>query len=182
MTPDFFGLDSKILRQHMKTVLWEGILFLVLGLLAIAMPVLSSVAIDLFLGILFVVAGIAQLYRVVVTWGIRGTWPQLFWSLLSVIAGALMITRPMASLLALTTLLVAYFFLECIAKISFAIRFGAGSQKFWLFLNGILSLFLALIIFEGLPETAMWVLGLLVGINMALTGAMSIALYFSLRD
>jgi len=163
-------------------VLFEGCLFLLLGIMAVAMPVLFSIGIDLLLGTLFIAAAIMQLYRVVATWGIQGTWPALFWSILSFVTGALMIVRPMASLIALTTLLVAYFLLEFVAKISFAIRFGIGTQKFWIILSGLLSLFLALIIFEGMPETATWVLGLLVGINLVITGAMALALYFSLRD
>ncbi|HXF28705.1 MAG TPA: DUF308 domain-containing protein [Chlamydiales bacterium] len=172
--------DTELLRQHRGTVLFEGILFLLLGISAIAMPVLYTLGIDFLLGVLFIVAGVAQCYRVMKTWGMQGSWPALFWSLLSVVTGVVMIARPMIGVLALTTLLIAYFFLESIIKMSMAIRFGSGSQKFWMVVSSLISLFLALLIGSGLPGTASWVLGLFVGIDLAIFGVMVLALWGAL--
>ena len=173
--------SREFLKQYRSTILFEGILFSILGALAIAMPALYTVGLELFLGMLFIIAGLAQCYRAGKAWGMKGSWPALIWSIISVIAGAMMLSNPVVGIFALTTLLIAYFFLEAIVKMSMAIRFGTGTQRFWMIVSSLLSLFLALFITSGLPGTAAWVLGLFVGIDLLFFGFMLLGLWGSLR-
>jgi len=51
----------------------------------------------------------------------------------------------------------------------------------WLLTSGLVSLLLGVLILTGLPGTAAWVLGLMVGINLLFTGFVLLSLARSLR-
>jgi len=180
MGPDFFDFDVETLRRNRGMFLVEGILFLVLGCLAIAMPILFTLAADFLFGILFIVGGIAQLVRVYKTWGISGTWPSLFVSLITLCAGIIMLINPLAGILALTSLLAAYFLCAGIVKCVLSLRLDTAGHKFWVFISGLISLALGVLIISGLPGTAAWVIGLFIGIDMLFLGILLIGLYSSL--
>ena len=85
---------------------------------------------------------------------------------------------PITGTLSLTLVLIAFFFIEGIVSIMYAIehRNQLTGRWGWMLVSGIIDLILAGIIFAGLPETAVWALGLLVGINMLFGGAALIAM------
>jgi len=86
--------------------------------------------------------------------------------------------------LSLTLVLVAFFIIEGIASIMYAVdhrRQLTGSWG-WMLLSGIIDLILAAIILAGLPGTAVWALGLLVGINMLFGGGALIAMALAARQ
>src|SRR5258708_38474198 len=109
MNPDFFETNRSLLQKQRGLIFFEGCLFILLGCMAIATPQIFTLATDFVLGLLFVTAGIVQLYRSIKTWGIEGTWAALFSSLLALPAGAVLLGRPMIGILALTTILSIYF-------------------------------------------------------------------------
>jgi uncharacterized membrane protein HdeD (DUF308 family) len=98
--------------------------------------------------------------------------PGFWWSLVSAIigiaAGVLLLARPLTGSLSLTLLLTAFFIVEGVASIMYAIehRNQLSGRWGWMLISGIVDLILAGIIIAGLPGTAFWALGLLVGINL----------------
>jgi uncharacterized membrane protein HdeD (DUF308 family) len=79
--------------------------------------------------------------------------------------------------------LIAFFIVEGAVSIMFALdhRRELSGQWGWMLLSGIIDLALAIMIFAGLPSTAAWALGLLVGINMIFGGAAMIAMALHAR-
>jgi uncharacterized membrane protein HdeD (DUF308 family) len=181
MLQKFFGANLRALRENRGLILFEGILFLVLGFLAVSMPVLFTFATDLVIGMLLLAGGITQLFRTYKTWGMKGSWLSCASSLLTIIAGSMLITRPLAGIIALTAILAVYFFLAAIAKFSLSFSFN-GKEKFWLFISGVVSLVLSVLIITGLPETAGLMLGLFVGIDFLFFGVMLLGFYGSLSE
>lgn len=166
--------------QEHRTLYWiEAIVFIILGILAIAIPQIMTLATEMFIGWLFLIGGIIQLFRSFSSWGISGFWPSLISSLLAIIIGALLIAYPLSGIMSLTFLLALYFFADGIARIVFGIEMRHTKRWGWLIVNGILSLALAFIVWSGWPGTAGWVIGLLVGINMLFIGFTYIALLTS---
>src|ERR1700730_12270974 len=100
---------SAAVREHWKAFLFEGILLAVLGIAALILPPLASLAITIFLGWMFLISGIGG---IIVTYWARST-PGFWWSLISaalaVLAGMLLLARPMQAVLTLTIVLGAYF-------------------------------------------------------------------------
>lgn len=159
-----------IIQKHWKLFLAEGIFFILLGLLAVALPVFFTLSVELFVGWLLVFGGIVQAYRTFQIHPHSGFYPSLIAAVAAIIAGVLLLVYPLKGILTLTLLLAIYFLVEGISKIITASLWRPITNWGWLFVSGILSVVLAGIIFAGFPGTATWVIGLLVGINMLFLG------------
>jgi uncharacterized membrane protein HdeD (DUF308 family) len=172
-TPTGAPSMQSIITKHWKLFLAEGILLVLLGIGAIIVPPIAGLAVTLLLGWLFLVGGI---FGLVVTFYARelpGFWWSLISAALAVLAGLILIARPMEGLLTLTVVLTAFFILEGIASIMFALEHKREltGRWGWLVAAGIFDLLLAVVIFAGLPGSAAWAIGLLVGINMVFGGS-----------
>lgn len=158
--------------QNNRTLLIaEGVIFTLLGILAVALPGISTLSTELFIGWLLVFGGVFQLYRTIKAGGhASGFIGSLLTSFLYLIFGILLILFPVAGMFSLTVLLTLFFIAEGIAKIVLGIQLRPLNRWGWFILNGVLALIMAFIIWAGWPGTAYWVLGLLVGINMIFFG------------
>jgi uncharacterized membrane protein HdeD (DUF308 family) len=123
----------------------------------------------------------------ITTFGARHA-PGFWWSLLSAVlaiaAGLVLLAWPVSGAISLTLLLIVFFFIEGIASIMYAFQHKAEltGQWGWMLTSGIIDLILGVIILAGLPGTAAWALGLLVGINMLFGGASLIAIALHARN
>ena len=95
----------------------------------------------------------------------------------------MLLVWPLTGTLSLTLVLIAFFIVEGIASIMYAIehRNQLSGRWGWMLVSGIIDLILAGIIFAGLPGTAAWALGLLVGINMLFGGGAMIGMALAAR-
>jgi uncharacterized membrane protein HdeD (DUF308 family) len=180
---DLTAALTKSAHDHWRMFLIEGIILLVLGAAAILVPPLAGIATAIVLGWLFLVGGIVGL---VATFGARQA-PGFIWSLLSavvaVVAGGVLLWNPLAGLVTLTYVLIAYFIADGILIIVLAVthRRALSGRWEWMLFNGIIDLVLAAIIIAGLPGTLLWALGLLVGIDLVFGGASLIAMALAAR-
>ena len=172
--------DSKLAESLMQSMqdnwgvfLAEGIILSVLGLGAIVVPLRAGLAATVFLGWLFLIAGLASL---LFTFLARKV-PVFRWSLLSalvaLIAGTVLLWNPLHGLATLTDVLIAYFIIDGIVIIFFAIalRRELSGKWEWMMVNGVMDLILAGIIVFGFPATPIWALSLLVGIDLVYGGS-----------
>ncbi|TAI66169.1 DUF308 domain-containing protein [Bradyrhizobium sp. Leo170] len=160
-------------KAHWKAFLFEGILLAVLGLAALIVPAFASLAVTIFLGWLFLISGIGGL---IVTYWARempGFWWSLISAALAVLAGLILLARPMQGVLTLTIVVGAYFVAEGVATIMYALehRRELTGRWSWLLIAGLMDILIAFIIVAGLPGSAEWALGLLVGLNLLFGGA-----------
>jgi uncharacterized membrane protein HdeD (DUF308 family) len=171
------------IHQHWVLFLVEGILLLVLGAAAIIVPVIATLAFTLFIGWLFLISGVVGL---ITTFWMRNA-PGFWWSLLSgvvgIAAGIVLILWPISGTVSLTLVLIAFFVVEGIVTLMYAFEHRAqlSGRWGWMLASGIVDLILAGIIFAGLPETATWALGLLVGINLLFGGVAMIGMALAAR-
>ena len=171
-------------HEHWALFLAEGIILVILGIAAIMLPLVATIALTIIIGWIFLVSGIVGL---VTTFWMRQA-PGFWWSLISAIiaigAGVVLLLWPVSGSVSLTLVLIAFFVVEGIASIMYAIehRNQLTGRWVWMLVSGIIDLILAGIIFAGLPGTALWALGLLVGINMVFGGAALIAMAFAARQ
>jgi uncharacterized membrane protein HdeD (DUF308 family) len=171
MRPDGAGA----VRDHWILYLIEGIILVLLGLLAAFMS--PWVGITLF-GWLFLASGIAGLITTFVMWHAPGFW----WSLLSAVfaigVGGMLFAQPELGMVTLTFLLIAFLILEGIVTIMFALDHWRklSGRWGWMLASGIVDLSLASVILIGLPATFAWTMGLIVGINLVFGGAAMIGM------
>ncbi len=171
------------LHEHWRFYLLEGIVLLILGLFAILIPVVASIAVAILIGWLLLVSGVVGLIS---TFRMRGA-PGFGWSLLSAVigiaAGVVLLMWPLSGVVSLTLILTVFLVLEGIASIMLALRSRHGYSARWgiLLFSGLVDLVLAALIFVGLPGTAAWAIGLLVGINLVFGGSALISMALHAR-
>ena len=173
--PSLFATQRGIgetLRAHWRLFLFQGVIMIGLGVLAIAAPVWATLAVDVYVGWLFLISGVIGLIAMFSARSVPGFLWTFVTALLSVAVGALLLWRPVEGVLSLTIVLTAFFIAEGIFQTAAALiyRDGMPGSWGWLLVSGLADLALAAIIIMGWPGTVVWILGLLVGVNLLTSG------------
>jgi uncharacterized membrane protein HdeD (DUF308 family) len=176
-------IAQKTLRDHWKLFLTEGIVLVVLGMAAILIPVLASVVIAVFLGWLFAVGGIVSLIATIMARRAPGFWWSLISALIALLVGLALLSGPVAGAVSITFILTIFLVIDGILMIVFGLehRKSLSAQWGWLVVNGVVDLVLAGLIVSALPGSAVWALGLIVGIDLLFGGWSLIAVALAAR-
>ena len=164
------------LQQNRTFFIIESILLIILGIIAIALPFYASLSVELIIGWILTLGGIVQLIKSFASFQESGGAISLIGAIIYIVVGALMLIYPVKGIVTLTLLIGVFFLLEGLAKIVFSFELKPAMNWGWLFVSGIIALIMAAIILWGWPETSLWVIGLLVGINMVFFGFSLLAL------
>ena len=177
------GALAGAIHEHWVVFLVEGIILVILGLAAIALPPIATLAFTIIIGWVFLISGGVGLITTFWARQVPGFWWSLISAIIGIAAGVVLLRWPITGTLSLTLVLIAFFVIEGIVSIMYAIehRNQLTGRWGWMLVSGIIDLILAGIIFAGLPETAVWALGLLVGINMLFGGGALIAMALAAR-
>jgi uncharacterized membrane protein HdeD (DUF308 family) len=187
MTASVFASQWSVidtLKAHWRLYVLEGVMMIVLGVLAIAYPVFATLAVDLYLGWLFLFSG---LFALIATFSARqfpGFWWALVTAVLSVLVGAALIWKPEEGVISLTAVLTAFFVVEGVFQAAAALTYREMIPHSWgwLLVSGIADLALAAVIISGWPGTVGWTLGLLAGISLLTSGWAIVMVALSLRS
>jgi len=174
---------SRSLHEHWRLFLAEGTVLLILGLAAIMVPMAATVAMEIVVGWLILVSGIVGLVTTFYMRQAPGFWWSLFSALIGTAAGIVLLRWPLSGALSLTLILTVFLVFEGIVTIMFALDHRRELSGRWgmMLVSGIVDLMLAGFIFSGLPGTAAWAIGLLVGINLVFGGSAVIAMALHAR-
>jgi uncharacterized membrane protein HdeD (DUF308 family) len=172
------------IHEHWALFLAEGIILVLLGIAAILVPLIATIALTIIIGWIFLVSGIMGLITTFWARQAPGFWWSLISAIVAIAAGVVLLLWPVSGSISLTLVLIAFFVIEGIASIMYAIehRNQLTGRWVWMLVSGIIDLILAGIIFAGLPGTALWALGLLVGINMVFGGVALIGMALAARQ
>jgi uncharacterized membrane protein HdeD (DUF308 family) len=171
-------------RAHWKAFLVEGILLALLGLGAIVIPPLASLAVTIFLGWIFLVSGIAGLVLTFWARQMPGFWWSLISAVLAIGTGIILLLRPVQGTLTLTIVVGAYFLAEGVATIMYALehRRELSGRWSWMLVAGLMDIVISFFIIAGLPGSALWAIGLLVGINLLIGGTALVGMALAARN
>jgi uncharacterized membrane protein HdeD (DUF308 family) len=159
------------IKQHSFWYIVQSGLMILAGILALIFPVISSFAIVLFLGWLLIFSGILQAISLIDARHVPHFWLQLVSVVLSVLVGILFLRNPGAGLLTLTLLLIVFFMVEGISKVIFSLTIRPFPNWGWVLASGVISILLAFYLWANTPVTAIWLLGVLLGIELICEGA-----------
>jgi uncharacterized membrane protein HdeD (DUF308 family) len=158
------------LSTKKDAIFWTGVAMTVAGVLALVFPVVTSLTVEILIGWVLVVAGVATVYG---AFSVEGTGPffgQLLLGFLKLALGIYLIMHPGVGMLALTLLLVAVFMVDGAVQFAFAFDLRPKDGWGWMLLSAIVSVAVGLLIAAGLPGTSLIALGILVGVNFLSTG------------
>jgi uncharacterized membrane protein HdeD (DUF308 family) len=158
--------------RHWVLFLSEGIALVILGLLAIMAPAIAAVAATVFFGWILLISGVVGLLATLRARQVAGFGWSLLSALVAIVAGGLLLGWPVQGTLSLTAVLIAFLLVEGTVTILYALEHrGALSGRWgWMLASGIIDVGLGMLLVAGLPGTALWALGLLVGINLIFGG------------
>ncbi len=169
---------AQVFREAMRETvkrysLWylvQGGLLVLAGLLAIIYPVISSVAAIVLLGWLLIVSGIIQGISLLGARHVPHFWLQLISVILAVLIGFLFLRDPGQGMLTITLLLIVFFMIEGISKVVFALTIRPFPNWGWVLASGCVGVLLSAMLWASLPATALWLIGLLLGIELISVG------------
>lgn len=169
------------IRRHSLWYLIQGILLLVAGALAIIYPLISAVAVILLLGWLLIISGVLQGIGLIGARHVPHFWLQLISAILAILIGFLFLRDPGQGLVTITLLLIIFFMIEGVSKIVFALTIRPLPQWGWVLASGIVGVLLSIFLLAYLPITAVWLVGLLLGIQLISIGAAIATLAWQVR-
>jgi uncharacterized membrane protein HdeD (DUF308 family) len=169
---DFGRAVRSAIRGHWVLFLVPGIVMVVLGLLAAASPFASTLVVETFAGWLFLTGGFVGLAALFTTRNVPGFAWTLLGAVLAILIGAFLVWRPFVGLVTLTLALAVFFAAHGVVQILTSLEHRRLFAHSWLWMTiaGIADLILAAIIIAGWPGTVAWALGLLIGINLFMSG------------
>jgi uncharacterized membrane protein HdeD (DUF308 family) len=169
------------LKRASGTSLGLSIILIIFGLVAIALPLVSSIGVAIVIGWMVIFAGIAQLVHAFQSTGIGPIVWKVLVALIYLVAGFSLIARPVAGVAGLTLVLGVFLFAEGIADVVayFATRKSGSSP--WMLLDGIITLILGFLIWNRWPSSSLWVIGTFVGISMVMTGTTRFMMALAVR-
>jgi uncharacterized membrane protein HdeD (DUF308 family) len=159
------------LHDHWKAYAVQGVIAIIVGILAIIAPFAATLATTLFVGWVLLIGGIVGVISALRAREAPGFWANLALSVLAAILGLLFIVNPISGAITLTWLLATFLVLSGIMNFMIARAFRSSTGRFWwVIISGIIDIVLALYLLLWLPLTAIWAIGLLVGISFLSSG------------
>jgi len=172
LTPEL--LDR--IRSHRGRFRWLGVALIVLGVLAIVFPLVASIAAKVMIGWFLLLTGGAVLWHAFQTRAWRDALLSGLIGLLHLAAGVYLAFFPLTGLVGLTLLVGVLFGVQGAIELSLALRHRPNTGWGWMAFSGAASLVLAVLLILGLPGSALWAIGLLVGINFVSSGVAFLSL------
>ena len=164
-----------------KTLMMMGIALAVLGALLLVSPAAVGGAVVRLVALVLVVIGVIQLIQ-----GFRGsrashTVVSTVLGLIVAGVGVLVWLNPEIGSGFLTGLLMIFFVVHGLWKLSTAIRYRNATGWVWLLLSGLLSLVFVYLLWKQWPLSGAWAIGVLVGLDLLMTGFAMIILAITMR-
>ena len=172
MTTETAGVTR---RASGWSIVW-GILLLICGMVAIFMPLASSIGLVILLGWLILFSAIWHLIFAFQAGGLGNILWRILLAILYGVAGFYMLSHPLLGVLSLTLVLAILLLFEGVLEIILYFNIRGVRNSFWVLLDGIITLILGFLIWRHWPSTSVWVIGTLVGISLIFSGISRIML------
>jgi uncharacterized membrane protein HdeD (DUF308 family) len=169
------------LRAKWGWILALGIVYVIVGFIALGSIVTATAASVFIVGIMMVIAGVAEVINAfqIKTWGKFVLW--LILGALYILAGFMTIQNPLLAAAFLTLLLGGTLAISGIMRVILAFSMKEGTTWIWPVLSGAVTLLLGIILLYRWPVSSLYVLGLFLGIDLVIAGASWISVSLGLR-
>lgn len=174
--------EASTLKQEMHGSPWIGVLLIVLGFAAIALPVISTIFVETWAAIILISAGAAKLVYAFQSRNSGGFIWKVLLSVLYVATGVMLFIYPSTGILTLTLLLGSFLLTEGVFELILAFRLRPQPSWKWVLGDGIITLVLGAMIWFQWPFNAPWLLGTLVGVSVLFTGISRVMMALNGRD
>ena len=177
-------MTNDVLTDTKKNTNWSvviSVLLIVLGIIAIAAPAISTIFAETWFAVILGSAGGAKLFYAFQNRGSRGFIWQVLLGILYIATALMLIAYPLTGVLTLTLLLAGFLLTEGVLELIFAYQLRSQPNWTWVLGDGIITLLLGGMIWFQWPFDARWLLGTLVGASILFTGVSRLMLSLNLR-
>jgi len=147
-----------------------GVVFILLGMIAIVEPGIASLALTILVGWLLIFGGVANLIATFWASAVGRVIWQVILGIMYVAGGIYFVTHPLLGVATLTLLLAGIILAQAAVQFIMYIRTRNEARSGWILANGLISLLLGGLIWFHWPSSSVWAIGTLVGVNLLMTG------------
>ena len=159
------------LKQATGMSIGWSVVMLALGVLAILMPFTTGIGVSILVGWLMVFSGFAYVAYAFAAQGAGAFLWRLLLGIVYVAGGGYLAFHPGIALESLTLVVAAIFFIEGAIETIVFFEFRTLPGSGWILFDGLLTLVLAYLIWRPWPSSSSWAIGILLGINLIVSGA-----------
>jgi uncharacterized membrane protein HdeD (DUF308 family) len=169
-------------NKNIESSLVVGVLLSILGVVAIALPAVSTIFAETWFAVILSSAGFAKVFYAFQSRESGGFLWKLLLGILYIGTGIMLLIYPSTGILTLTLLLGSFLLTEGVFELILAFRLRPQQNWVWVLGDGIVTLLLGGMIWFQWPFDAPWVLGTLVGASVLLTGVSRVMLSLNARS
>lgn len=158
------------LRKAWKALMAVGVLAILVGCVAIAVPAVASVATAVFIGWILIVASVFLVAGAFTAYSVGSFAVRIAWALLTLLVGLWLVIEPSHGTFTLTLILGIYFLVMGVTRTAIAFAARGTPNAGLLGLSGVAGLLIGILVLAKLPSSADWAIGLLVGIDLIFAG------------
>lgn len=173
--------EIRLLGKSWGWLLFAGIALVVIGVVALLMPLASTLGVTIALGALFLAQGVVQLIHAVQLRHHEGNIHRFLAAALGIVLGTLMLWQPGFGMLGISLMLACYFFVSAVINWVYAQEISRENGRIWLYLGTAASFLLGFYIVFTFPLSALWLPGMLLGIEFVFNGMGLIGLAFAVK-
>src|SRR5260370_10766050 len=173
--------DSPSARSGTGSMMVWGIVMLICGIAAIALPWASGIGVVIVIGWVLLFSAVSHLIFAFHTHGIGGVLWQILLALVYGAAGVFMLMNPLAGLVTLTLVLAIFLLIEAALETALYFQLRRAITASWILLDPIFALILAILIWSQWPSSALWFIGTIIGISLIFSGVSRLSLASAMR-
>lgn len=158
-----------------------AVLFILLGIFGIVEPGIASLGVTLLVGWLLLIGAAFHFIAAFKGGGAKQVIFQVLIGLLYAVGGIYFLTHPVLATATLTLILAAIILAEGVIEVISYFRNRSEGASGWLLFNGIITLLLGGLIWFHWPSSTVWAIGILVGVNLLMTGISRLAFGLAIR-
>ena len=171
----------KQLQQNWGWFVGLGICLIILGILSVWYAYTATLISVLYLGYLLMLIGILEGIQAFKFKHWSNIFLHIFLSVLYLVGGGFTIFYPVPSAVNITLLIAMFLIISGIVKIVFSVTHTIAARG-WLFIQGILACTLGALLWHQWPLSGLWALGVMLGINMLVSGWTLVTLGIAAKD
>jgi len=147
-----------------------AVLMIVLGFLAVALPLATGIGVSILVGWIVVFGGFTYLAYAFAAKGVGSFLWRMLIGIVYVVGGFYLVFHPGLALASLTLVVAAILFAEGVLQMIVFFQFRSLPGSGWVLFDSIMTLLLGFLIGYPWPFSSGWAIGTLVGINLLVSG------------
>jgi uncharacterized membrane protein HdeD (DUF308 family) len=173
--------DTPSARSGTGSMMVWGIVMLICGILAIALPWASGIGVVIVVGWLLILGAVSHLFFAFHTHSVGGVLWQILLAFIYGAAGVFLLMNPLAGLVTLTLILAIFLFVEAALETALYFQVRRSVKAGWILFDAIVTLFLAILIWVQWPSSALWFIGTIIGVSLIFSGISRVSLASAMR-